>query len=369
LANAITDGDKEAQKYYQTLMEEALLLEKNGKILKESVVGVDSKSEFQQKYNTLLMEEERLRDEGLANGVRWEGLEANLIKQRSIIQDKESTSLEKANAVNEAEKIAAQLLKEKGEYVDRELTNVTAIAEMTQTQEVVEEKVADLQKQKNTIQKDYGLDMIKVLRMESRASKEAETQVNLEEKKLKLLKDQQTTLSTGTDLKKLEFLSPTDYIMKQNASINAGGATPIDTTNLIPFQYEQTGVIQDTTTALQEQQMVLLGLSDQFAGFFTNIDGGFEGMIDGVIQGVQRLVTELLAKAAILAILTAITGGTVSGATFAPMFKGLDFLKGSASVGNVGSLQGVSVVGKTVVSGRDLNIVWQREQNNISMNT
>lgn len=60
--------------------------------------------------------------------------------------------------------------------------------------------------------------------------------------------------------------------------------------------------------ALAEQEETLLRLSDTFAGFFNDVNMGFQGMIDGVVTGIKRLVMELAAKAAILGILQLITG-------------------------------------------------------------
>jgi hypothetical protein len=60
---------------------------------------------------------------------------------------------------------------------------------------------------------------------------------------------------------------------------------------------------------LTETQEALIGLADTFAGFFSDVNLGFQGMIDGVITGIKRLIAELIAKAVWLALLSLLPGG------------------------------------------------------------
>jgi hypothetical protein len=186
-----TEAEKE---HFKILMAEGVQMQKNGRILLDSVRGIHDKEAWQEKYTKLLEEEETLNDAGLANATKWEAIEADFAKQKEIIANHSSTEKEKADAVVKATKDANQLGKEKSKFIDEQLVNINAIAEMTQTQEVVENKVADLQKQKNTLLKEYSLDMLKVDRLETKSLKTAK-------EKLQILKEINTTDSGGYNVK------------------------------------------------------------------------------------------------------------------------------------------------------------------------
>lgn len=138
---------------------------------KDKGISLQKQLEWKQKYSTLLKEEEALNDERLAKETEWEALEADLIKQRAIVSDQESTAARKKQAAVDADIIASKLASDKITFVNKQIDNITAIAEMTDKQEVVEDRVNGLLKERNTIQKEYYSDQIKINRLKNTASK------------------------------------------------------------------------------------------------------------------------------------------------------------------------------------------------------
>jgi hypothetical protein len=127
------------------------------------------------KYRELLKEEEKLNDSKLEKETEWEAMEAKLTQQREIVSSLESTKADKEKASIEAATIANKLVKEKTEFLDNQIVNINAIAEMTATQEVVEDKVNGLLKEKNTILKEYEADQIKINKLERAAEKDGKS--------------------------------------------------------------------------------------------------------------------------------------------------------------------------------------------------
>ncbi len=80
----------------------------------------------------------------------------------------------------DAETIASKLMKERTELVNRELANLIAISDMTATQEVNEEAINGLQRQRNTIQKEYEGAQIRINRME-KASNKSDKEIDKDE--------------------------------------------------------------------------------------------------------------------------------------------------------------------------------------------
>lgn len=121
--------------------------------------------------------------------------------------------------------------------------------------------------------------------------------------------------------------------------------------------------VQDLSEGLTESQKSLLDLSKTFAGFFSDVNLGFQGMIDGVITGIKRLVMELLAQAIILTLLTIITGGTVNGAMFKSLLPaGLGKVVGSGGGGGAGIGHNVTQNQLMAsINGRDLKIILRRD--------
>ncbi len=135
-------------------------------------------------------------------------------------------------------------------------------------------------------------------------------------------------------------------------------------------------ITDDITDALDESQLALVNLADTFAGFFSDVNLGFQGMIDGVITGIKRLVAELVAKAVILAILNVLLPGAAVPLTLSNIIGGgAGSLIGGKATGKTSSLgsaapagmsQTIKIVGNTVIQGKDLAVVWGRYNENNS---
>jgi len=168
LTRATTDEEREKLKI---MAQEALLMINEGNALKDQVTGLQSRITWRLKYNELLQEEENLADEKLAKETEWEALEANLTKQRAIVSDQESTAAQKKQAAIDADVIASKLAGEKIILLNKQIDNTVALSEMTATQEVVEDKINAMLKERNTIQKEYYADQVKINRLENSANR------------------------------------------------------------------------------------------------------------------------------------------------------------------------------------------------------
>ena len=172
----------EEKRYFAQLASSGREMQKQGRLLRDQATGIHDKVKWEEQYNKLLREQEIIADSKLQKQVEWEILETNLAKQREIIGSVESTVLEKKQAAIDADIIAATLVKSKDEFITKELTNMKSIAEMTAQEEVYEERIAALMKEKVTIQKEYENDKIKVNKLE-KASLKDETDKQKEAKK------------------------------------------------------------------------------------------------------------------------------------------------------------------------------------------
>jgi hypothetical protein len=122
--------------------------------------------------------------------------------------------------------------------------------------------------------------------------------------------------------------------------------------------------LPDLIDGLSEAQSALINLSSTFAGFFSDVNLGFQGMIDGVITGLKRLIMELIAKAAFLTLLSAIFPGagvalnlgTILGGNAASVL-GSGKSAVSSAVG-MSSTEPLSVTG--VIKGQDIYLSNQR---------
>jgi len=167
-AQSFTEEEKKA---LQAEIESGKQMQENAKLVLSSKLNEVEKTKWKIQYNKLLQEEEKISDDKLAKETEWEKLEAELVKQRAIVSKQGVDEVEKKQAVIAAEIIANKLVADKTEFVDRQLDNINAIAEMTATQEVVEDKVNGLLKERNTIQKEYYSDQVKINRLEKSSIK------------------------------------------------------------------------------------------------------------------------------------------------------------------------------------------------------
>jgi|GEM_PF-5885386 len=159
------DLTEEQRKYYQEMVKTGDQMVINGRRIVTDTYGIKNKIEWERKYNTLLLEQEQLADKKLEKETEWEALEADLIKQRAIVSSQESTSAEKKQAAVDADIIANKLVKDKTYLLDMELANLQAIAEMTGLQEKYEDQINGMLKERNTIQKEYFSDQVKINRL------------------------------------------------------------------------------------------------------------------------------------------------------------------------------------------------------------
>ena len=162
----------EQKAYYQSMIDTGKQMVINGRQIITDTYGLKNKIEWERKYNALLVEQEAISDEKLLRETEFEELEAKLTQQRAIVSDQESTALQKKQAAIDADIIADKLIKEKISLVNRELENLQAIAAMTSKQEVYEERINGLMKERNTIQKEYENTQIRINRMERATGKD-----------------------------------------------------------------------------------------------------------------------------------------------------------------------------------------------------
>jgi hypothetical protein len=180
---------------------------------------------------------------------------------------------------------------------------------------------------------------------------------------------------------KIRLLTTIDETIKRATPI-----TPANISNLSIGQLAPTPGAADTlsgapvfnaiTEGLDESQQALISLADTFAGFFSDVNLGFQGMIDGVITGIKRLVAELVAKAVILAILSVLFPGSavpltmtnILGGNAGALLKGGSAGKTSSlgSAAPTGMSQSIKIMGNTVIQGKDLAVVWTRYNENNS---
>jgi len=179
----------------------------------------------------------------------------------------------------------------------------------------------------------------------------------------KLIAENANAILKQKEAKELSRKADLLALTKKNDTISKVGTSHLNIGSFSsPIDSALAGVPDTTplTEGLTETQQALIGLSDQFAGFFSDVNLGFEGMIKGVITGIKRLVMELIAKAAFLAILSAIFPaagvalniGTILGGNGAKLLQSKSSGKltsGAASATSVGSQQLVaSISGKNL---------------------
>lgn len=374
--------------FLESLKESGEEMMKQGQALYDQVSGMNlqgkvtrNKLDWEVKYNALLQEQEKLQDESLANETRWEEMEAKLAEARQVIRDATSTIAEKTKAIADGESVAAQLAKEKIPFLDQQIKNVRELSEMTATQEVVEEKIANLEKLKATAQKEYALDMTQILRMQNQSARESERIAGSEEKKLKALKQQNILNSDAISLAKAD---PFSYKIGRQTIVPYGKAVMpgLSGSPSLPESFDALDESMGRTMDAVYQ------MESAFASMFSNISGGFKGMAESLMQEINRIAVQLAAKAAVFGILKVLFPGTfidmglyqtgsfgrflgipgyASGTNFAP--GGLS-LVGERGPELVNLPRGSQVVpmknqkiiieGRTRISGRDLEIVLRR---------
>lgn len=165
-----TDITDEQRKYYESMIATGEQMMENGRQANKDLFGIKNKIEWERQYLSLLQDQEALNDEKLEKATLFEQLEADLSKQRAIVSDLASTEAEKKAASIEAERIANQLSSEKVAILNKEIDNLNAIATMTMKQEVYENDINRLIKERQTTIKEYYNDLIKVNKLQAKAA-------------------------------------------------------------------------------------------------------------------------------------------------------------------------------------------------------
>lgn len=198
----VYDKSTETQKVlYREQLKSSLLMQKDAQVILDQVRGIEDKFGWELKYNGLLQEQETLSDAALANITRWAGYESDIKEQRLLYNKAGATALEKSKASAEIERIANILVKEKTAQLDKQITNTNALAEMTMTQEVVEDKVNGLMAERNVIKGEYYNDLLKSDKMEKGSLKTTATSLVIEEKRLKAAKDANKEFAKSIEIK------------------------------------------------------------------------------------------------------------------------------------------------------------------------
>ena len=373
--------NEEQLKHFALLVKEGQQMQKNGRDLRDQVTGISDKADFQIKYNALLQEQEKLNDEGLDKKSQWKELDAELAKNNQIIANQASDEVDKKNAVINAELIANALLKEKNDYINRQLKNIREIADMTNTQEVVETRIADLLEEKAANTEKYYNTMVKVDGMEVKAAANAKKQADEAERKLKALKEANGEI-TRVSVSRLSINKP---IPVRGGGMARGGG------DLAGGPSEQTS---EMIGALGIAQQAVVSLENTFQHMFMNVGGGFKGMVSVIMDSIKMLVAQLIGKAAVFALLQmilpgsgaavgALTGlrkfigipGFASGTNFAPGGLSLVGERGPELVNLPRGSRVMPMLNngpsrlETVVRGADLAIILNRYNTQKGINT
>ena len=214
-------------------------MQRKGRMMMDEVRGMHDKISFQEEYNKLLVEEEQINDEKLLRATEFEAIEAELTKMRGVVSDMDSTKEEKEKATLEFEKLSAQLLKDKTDFLDRQLANRNAIATILWKEEAMEDQINALLKEKNTVLKEYEADKIKVNRLERMANKDTiaeqkdinealKEQAKIEEREFKLRMDRAKIFNAGLEKMRKDSLAASKALQ---AELKKAMETPLITTD------------------------------------------------------------------------------------------------------------------------------------------
>lgn len=296
-------------------MESGKQMEKDSKLLYAQVTGLKDKVQWEQTYNKLLQDQETLADSRLAKAVEFEALEAELTKQKLIILDKESNKAQKDEAVNRASEISLEISKGKTEELDKQIDNINKMAALTATQEVVEDQVLQLQKDKETVQKEYNLDKLKTLKLESNSLKTEAARLKILEEQEKRVKAQALALEklkdTNTKIaeqiaKSAQTEMPESFagMLKPKTKLIGGGLARggNDLAGL-------TNPVEQTTESLQKQYEIIGGIENAFLNMFSSIEEGFDGVAQAFGNMLKDMAIRMAAKAALFGVLSIISGG------------------------------------------------------------
>jgi hypothetical protein len=239
---------------------------------------------------------------------------------------------------------------------------------MTGTQEVVEDQLFELQKQKTSNQKEYYQDLIKIDRL-------MQNGVKLSKENLADMKDFYSHDSLGYKSKAIE-ISPRAAGRAVAPSKSLGIATPgIQKYGGTTLEQIQAIVEENKFQAtLEGVRGMVSSLENTFAGMFMTISSGsdraFQDMAKAFGRSLQQMAAQMAAKAAIFGILNILSGGTGGIAQIATGLLGGQNL--GSFLGFGGGMKGTNrvQVGVTgTISGSNINLSNSRFGNELTRNS
>jgi hypothetical protein len=387
VSSLLTDEQK---KFLALQIKEAQIMQENGRRMRDAVTGIKDKTQWGMQYNKLLQEQETLNDEGLVRMAEWEKIEAQLMMYKTIIADKDKSSEEKTKAIAEAEKLAAQLLKDKTTFTQKQIKNLEELSRMTVTEEAVEEQIAGWKKDIATYEKEYGKDMLMNLRLENKTATLINKEAGDAERKLRAVKELNTTLTTGYRLGQLtKDIAPTST----GTSWKTSGRDMTKLTTVSPAKIPTIAEMSQTLGISEQLNDTIVNIASSFAGMFITVGGGFKMITDSI----KRMIAMIAARAGILGLLqllipflpgkfglgglTLFSAKNIFGGIIPGFAAGTNYAPGGlAMVGergpelvNLPRGSRVTPIGNerliARISGRDLNIILQRYNSELSANT
>lgn len=334
-----------------------------GRALMDQVKGSKARVTFELEYSKLLYEQEKLKDsiKGIEE-VRWKGMDTEFAKQR-LISKEGKTQVEVDAAKLKAQELAKILLEEKGASLDKEIAITTKISEMTETQEVTEARIFELNLKKAALNEQYAMDLLKI----NRFMKDG---ITITKEQLAASKEFYSHGSAGYKNKGVEV---NKKVIPKFGSKLTTGAPGIQAYGGLNVE-EIAAMIKEGKLAAQIESMqgIVDSLSGAFENMFTAISAGsntaFQDMAKAFGRSLQQMAAQLAGKAALFGILSLLSGGAGIVGQIASGLLGDkklgQFMGLTSSIGGGGSLQLSGVL-----KGSDIYISGQRYANTLNTNT
>ena len=302
--------NEEELKHFASLVAEGRQMQKNGKLLRDSVLGMHDKTEWQIKFTKLLEENAKLSDGDIKDAETL----AKLDNDRIVLLNKIKDTKNEADKVKILEEYRKKL-KEISDYrVADEKEEYAVKKELLDMQDLAQEsKILTLEHEKKLVEytRDYNESLTAGFKLEKGITKEKGNQLNL-------LKEINSHTSKGykTGTLKTSFKSPIGQKSLTGGApgIQAfGGLTPDEIDSII-----NENKFQD---ALEGVQGVVESLSGAFSDMFISISAGsrsaFSDMAKAFGRALQQMVAQMAGKAIVFSILSLLSGGGAGIANFA----------------------------------------------------
>jgi hypothetical protein len=275
---------EEEKKQLELQIQSGQKMQEHGKQLVESLHLDVDKVKWRTKYNQLLQEEERLNDEKLENETKWEALEARLAEQRKIATDKDSTAAQISAAKVESEKIANQLMSEKTKFLDRQITNLNSLADMTATQEVYEDQINGLHKERNSVQREYEQDLTRINKIERTAARDLKADVKDITKEYKDAYDYKMNLLAAEDKMRKFYFDKWNKMVQEEAKKDSFRS---DLIKLLGIDPKDLGLQKMDSKTQETIQTTSSNASDQELKDLKKKENEKLAIINAGIQGAQ----------------------------------------------------------------------------------